>query len=96
MNKNNFFGVCVLFVILFVVSGCVVKPPAVVSGFCSSDADCVPDACCHAVGCVSKDQAPQCDDVFCTMECREGTLDCGGYCTCENNKCVAVYAEFGI
>ena len=75
--------------LLLLLSGCVVKPPAIVSGFCSSDDDCVRASCCHATACVSVDQAPRCDDIFCTEECVPGTLDCGGYCTCENNKCVA-------
>ena len=83
----------ILFLLLLAVTGCVVKPPSYASGFCNADEDCVPSACCHATGCVSKDQAPKCDDIFCTMECREGTLDCGGRCVCEDNRCVAKYAE---
>lgn len=74
---------------LLLAAGCVVKPPSYISGFCNADEDCIPDACCHATGCISKDQAPKCDDIFCTEECVPGTLDCGGYCACENHKCVA-------
>ncbi|MBW3004988.1 hypothetical protein KY310_04100 [Candidatus Woesearchaeota archaeon] len=73
-----------------------VRPPSYASGFCNSDEDCVPSDCCHATGCVSKDQAPKCDDVFCTEECREGTLDCGGRCVCDNNKCTAKLSKFNI
>lgn len=56
---------------------------------CSSDSDCVPATCCHATECVPKDQAPDCDDVMCTMECRPGTLDCGGSCACVEGECTA-------
>jgi len=58
---------------------------------CGSDSDCVKDACCHASGCVSKENAPACKDIMCTQECVPGTLDCGqGSCKCINNKCEAV------
>jgi len=87
MNKLFFIFIFLL------VTGCVVKPPSYVSGFCSSDTDCVPDRCCHATGCISKDQAPKCDNIACTLECAPGTLDCGGYCACEKNKCVAKIAS---
>ncbi|MCX8159000.1 MAG: hypothetical protein N3D20_01775 [Candidatus Pacearchaeota archaeon] len=60
--------------------------------YCKIDSDCVPDLCCHAKGCVNKENAPNCREIMCTMECREGTLDCGyGKCECINNKCVAVF-----
>ncbi len=59
---------------------------------CSTDSECVPAECCHATACVSKSQAPQCADVMCTMECRGGTLDCGGSCGCKEGKCNAVLA----
>jgi putative hemolysin len=58
---------------------------------CLSDFDCVPDSCCHSSGCVNAVNAPNCSDVFCTMECSPGTLDCGqGSCECINQKCEAV------
>jgi len=60
-------------------------------GYCNSDSDCVPDSCCHAKGCVNKENAPNCKGVLCTMECREGTLDCYGKCKCVNNNCEAVF-----
>ncbi len=60
---------------------------------CSSNADCVPAQCCHATTCVPASQAPQCDGVACTMECRAGTMDCGGGCGCQNGKCIAQLAE---
>ncbi len=81
----------IFFIFIFIfVTGCVVKPPSFVSGFCSSDSDCIPDSCCHATGCISKDQAPNCNNIACTLECAPGTLDCGGYCSCEKNKCTAI------
>ncbi len=55
---------------------------------CSSDSDCVKDSCCHADGCVSKVNAPDCDGMFCTQECKPGSLDCGGSCGCVAGKCV--------
>jgi len=55
---------------------------------CDINHDCVPSACCHASSCVPKFSAQKCDGVFCTQQCVPGTLDCGGSCACENNKCV--------
>jgi hypothetical protein len=55
---------------------------------CAVDDDCVPEQCCHATTCINKDKKGVCN-LACTMECRGGTLDCGGYCSCENGKCVA-------
>ena len=57
---------------------------------CGSDADCVPASCCHSDSCVNIDFNPDCGDIYCTMECVPGTMDCGqGSCVCENNKCFA-------
>ncbi len=56
---------------------------------CVSDSDCVLAQCCHANSCISKENAPNCEGILCTQECRAGTIDCGGSCACENNKCVA-------
>jgi hypothetical protein len=55
---------------------------------CAVDDDCVPEQCCHATTCINKDKKGVCN-LACTMECRGGTIDCGGYCSCENGKCVA-------
>jgi len=55
---------------------------------CSLDSDCVPDSCCHSSSCIQKDKKPQCDGVYCTMECQKQTLDCNqGDCKCLNGKC---------
>jgi hypothetical protein len=49
---------------------------------------CVPASCCHAKNCVLESVAPDCSDVFCTMECHAGTMDCGqGSCVFRNGKC---------
>ena len=58
---------------------------------CRSESDCVPASCCHASECVPIEQAPNCEDVMCTMECRPGTMDCGqGYCACVKGECKAI------
>ncbi|MFA5060808.1 MAG: DUF333 domain-containing protein [Candidatus Pacearchaeota archaeon] len=59
-----------------------------------SEIECVPAQCCHATSCVQKDLAPNCSDIFCTMECRAGTMDCGaGYCDFIDGKCGVVWNE---
>ena len=73
---------------LVILSGC-----ANVSdlGECSRDSECVKAECCHANSCVVSEEAPDCNGVFCTMNCEPGTLDCGqGSCGCVNGKCEAV------
>lgn len=55
---------------------------------CVTDSDCIPNACCHPESCVSKENAPECKTIFCSMECKENTTDCGqGKCICDNGKC---------
>jgi hypothetical protein len=59
-------------------------------GPCTTDADCVPAECCHAKTCTSKDNAPDCSDMMCTLDCRAGTMDCGwGKCICKDGQCAA-------
>jgi hypothetical protein len=66
------------------------QPVAGSGGACTSDADCVPAECCHAKTCTSKDKAPDCTDMMCTLDCRAGTMDCGwGKCVCQNGQCAA-------
>lgn len=58
---------------------------------CISDSDCVPADCCHSTSCISASEAPSCDGVYCTQECRPGTLDCGqGFCSCIKGECKAI------
>jgi len=59
---------------------------------CTRDEDCVPAQCCHAAQCVERSRTASCQDVMCTMECRAGTLDCGGHCACREGHCAAVIA----
>ena len=55
---------------------------------CLTNSDCVPASCCHPNSCVPIIEAPNCDEILCSQECKPGTLDCGqGNCACENNKC---------
>jgi hypothetical protein len=76
---------------LTLAAGCSVaaeEPP--VKPKCASDADCVQAQCCHATSCVAKSEAPPCEGIACTMDCRPGTLDCGnGKCECRAGACTA-------
>jgi len=63
-------------------------------GRCHTDADCVPASCCHPTSCVPRHQGPRCGGIFCTLECRPGTMDCGqGHCACQWGRCVAVISD---
>lgn len=58
---------------------------------CSADEDCVKAACCHAKDAVSKENAPDCAGVLCTMDCVPETTDCGqGEIKCIEGSCEAV------
>lgn len=55
---------------------------------CNEDSDCVPEQCCHPTSCINEEFAPSCEGMFCTEECKLGTMDCGcGDCACVNGKC---------
>lgn len=56
---------------------------------CRTDADCVPQQCCHATACVAKAAAPDCSAAICTADCRPNTIDCGGGCFCQAGVCQA-------
>ena len=61
---------------------------------CSVDSDCVREICCHASTCTSKEQAPDCSNLFCTTECVPETLDCGqGECKCIKGQCKVVFID---
>jgi hypothetical protein len=62
---------------------------------CTSDTDCVPSSCCHAKTCVEKHSAPKrCDEMVCTAECVDGTMDCGkGSCGCRDGACVVNWSN---
>ena len=80
MNK-----ILLLFVLLSIlITGCLGEVE------CRTNDDCAAATCCHADSCVAKENAPNCSEVSCSMECKPYTMDCGqGSCVCENNKCVA-------
>ncbi|MEA3248140.1 MAG: hypothetical protein U9Q73_00365 [Nanoarchaeota archaeon] len=62
----------------------------IVEDVCLLDSDCVPASCCHSIGCVIKEKAPDCAETLCSWDC-SGPLDCGaGYCGCVDNKCEVV------
>lgn len=56
---------------------------------CSQDSDCVPSQCCHAASCAPVSQQPDCSGIMCSQECRPGSLDCGGRCSCVAGQCRA-------
>src|SRR6187431_3193974 len=56
---------------------------------CQADADCVKDSCCHATSCVAIADAPDCSAAVCTLDCRAGTMDCYGGCSCQDGRCAA-------
>ncbi|MFN2375883.1 MAG: PrsW family intramembrane metalloprotease [Candidatus Binatia bacterium] len=56
---------------------------------CWFDFECVKNSCCHAEACAHRLAAPWCRSSYCTMDCRPGTLDCGGRCACREGRCTA-------
>ena len=55
---------------------------------CSVDSDCIAAQCCHAIGAVNKENAPDCSGQLCTMNCEPDTLDCGqGSVKCVSDSC---------
>ena len=81
MRKSPFFVI----LLLAMLSGCAAAPAKLQ---CTTAADCVPDACCHAKGAVHKAHAPKCEGVVCSMHCEPGTLDCAqGEILCVQGAC---------
>jgi hypothetical protein len=62
-----------------------IVPPA---ADCNTDSDCAPEQCCHATSCIPVSKKGVCN-LLCTNICMPGTIDCGGSCLCQNNKCTA-------
>ena len=103
MNQNitRFKGEWVVFGLLFLLflSGCVITPRPTINDenktvSCISNKECVPDACCHARGAVNSMYGPSCSDVMCSMNCEEGTLDCGqGMIKCVKKQCAIVSSD---
>ena len=83
--------ILILFLLLFVTACTSSSDYSSTLVECTTASDCVPSLCCHASSCIFKDQAPDCTDTFCSLDCQEGTLDCNqGACGCINNKCQVV------
>ena len=54
---------------------------------------CVPASCCHATECVLENEAPNCNEIMCSMVC-SGPLDCGaGRCEYIDGECEIVENE---
>jgi hypothetical protein len=90
-NKKLFWIIIALIILLIVLIILIIKNKNSndkdYSGECRIDSDCVPGGCCHPNICVSKENAPDCRDFICSMEC-SGPLDCmAGSCGCVNGKC---------
>lgn len=85
MVNKKIIGILIILSIMLTACG------SIPQGECNTDSDCVPATCCHADACVPISEAPDCEDVVCSMECVPGTMDCGqGECRCINNICEAV------
>ncbi len=88
---KNIVFLCFLVLIVIFSMGCIGNNEISNDFECKTAEDCVPAQCCHPTECVHIDLAPDCTDVFCTMECRPETMDCGqGYCDCVEGDCVAI------
>jgi hypothetical protein len=61
---------------------------------CEVDIDCFAGECCHPRFCINGFDRPNCREVFCTQDCRKGTMDCScGSCVCVNGKCGVKLSE---
>jgi len=79
-------------ILLILLTAC--DSPETIQQECTTNADCVPATCCHPDSCVSIENSPDCNDIFCTQECAPNTLDCRqGSCRCINNQCNAVIKQ---
>ena len=88
------FAVAVLIFLAYIISTNVQNLQTPVAGnmSCAVDSDCAPAQCCHATSVVNKNFAPDCADIFCTMECRSGTIDCdNGEIKCVNRECTVIW-----
>ena len=87
MDKKGLVGLIVVVGILLVVG-------FVLFVFQVGGEGCVPASCCHASECVWENEAPNCSERICTMNCEPGTLDCGaGHCEVIDGECGVVWDE---
>jgi len=90
------FAIIVLAVIVFAINLSVknLQPSVIDNMTCKVDSDCVAAQCCHATEVINKNFAPDCKEIFCTMECRSGTIDCDhGEIKCVDSKCTVIWPE---
>jgi len=90
--KEHIIGL-IFAIIGIVVIGLLILSSAdqLINHSCNWDKECVPAQCCHPTSCVPAQEAPDCSDTICTLNCEPGTMDCGqGYCECHLGKCKAV------
>tara|TARA_Y100000310_G_C20704257_1_gene833417 strand:+ start:20081 stop:20359 length:279 start_codon:yes stop_codon:yes gene_type:complete len=87
MIKKGIFGKIILIFILLILGFF-----WFINGYNSfedlEEVSCVPSSCCHSTSCVLEEEAPDCEDIFCSQECKPGTLDCGqASCKYVNGNC---------
>jgi len=86
-NKKLFWLIIVLMAILICLAIYIGSEKQKAGKECSKDEDCVPATCCHPQSCTTKEKAPKCEKMICSMEC-SGPLDCSaGSCGCVEGKC---------
>ena len=89
------FAVAVLIFLAYIISTSIQNMQAPADNVsCKADSDCVPAQCCHATSVINKNFAPDCRETVCTLECREGTIDCDhGEIKCVDDKCTIIWPE---
>ena len=81
-----------LMVVALILVSCTPSIPT--NKVCQNDVDCLPAQCCHAADAVNRENAPDCSNTLCTLECAPQTLDCGqGGVACVDGACVVIYIE---
>ena len=89
--RKQIILITILTLMLFLVS-CGSGIPA--EKACTEDSQCVAATCCHSTESVNEDYAPNCQGVFCSSGCEEGTLDCGfAKSRCVEGACSVVAVE---
>lgn len=87
----------VMLILLIVLTSCVQQVQQVEKPelkYCSVDADCVAETCCHPRDAVNSYYAPRCEGIVCTQECVPRTMDCGqGRIKCVNSECQVILRE---
>ena len=93
MKKRSVIILSIILILVIIIGLMFFKKPSSGNLECVEPSDCVASSCCHAEGCVAKENAPNCEGVFCTMVC-SGPLDCGqGICGCVKGNCEVIQNE---